>query len=53
MASAKKSNGRRWPVRAAQERKLDAASPAIVNGAPAALRVVLSPVVTDRGDSTW
>src|SRR3989442_10126555 len=47
MASAKKSNARRRPVPAAQERKPDAASPAIVSGATAALRVVPSPVVPD------
>lgn len=47
MASAKKSNARRRPVSAAQERKPDAASPAIVSGATAALRVAPSPVVPD------
>jgi transposase-like protein len=47
MASAKKSNARRRLVPAAQERTPDAASPAIVSGATAALRVVPSPVVPD------
>ncbi len=47
MASAKKSNARRRPVSAAQERKPDVASPAIVSGATAALRVVPSPIVPD------
>ena len=40
MASAKKSNARRRPVPAAQERKPDAASPPIVSGVTAAPRVV-------------
>ena len=47
MASAKKSNARRRPVPAAQERTPDAASPAIVSGVTAALRVVPPPVVSD------
>ncbi len=47
MASAKKSNARRRSVPAPQERMPDAASPAIVSGATAALRVVPSPVVPD------
>lgn len=47
MASTKKSNARRRPVPAAQEKTPDAASPAIVSGATAALRVVPSPVVPD------
>ncbi len=47
MASAKKSNARRRSAPAAQERMPDAASPAIVSGATAALRVVPSPVVPD------
>ena len=47
MASAKKSNARRRPVPAAQDRKPDAASPAIVSGATAALRVVPSLGVPD------
>ena len=47
MASAKKSNARRRPVPAAQDRKPDAVSPAIVSGATAALRVVPSLVVPD------
>ena len=47
MASAKKSNARRRPVPAAQERKPDAASPAIVSGATAPLHVVPPPAVPD------
>jgi len=49
MASAKKLNARRRPVPAAQERKPDASSPAIVSGAPAPLplHVVPPPAVPD------
>ena len=47
MASAKKSTARRRSVPAAQERTPDAASPAIVSDAPAALRVVAPPAAPD------
>src|SRR5712691_10367610 len=47
MANAKKSKARRRLAPAAQEGVPDAPSPAIVNGAPAPLRVVPPPPVPD------
>ena len=48
MASAKKPNARRRPAPAGQQEGVpDAPSPAIVNGAPAPLRVVPPPTVPD------